>query len=148
MKNFIYDPIELSILYLLNEHNLVDCINDNELDFLNSIYNEKIRLLCKIINILKDNKNITTGGLLCKLFNENRDDLITVTQLSVEPMPSGDYDFLKNEFLEMLKHVNYNMKRKKIENLIKKLNNSGLSQKEKEEFQELILDVKNVNKKH
>lgn len=148
MKNFIYDPIKLSILYLLNEHNLVDCINDNELHFLNSIYNENIRLLCKIINILKDNKNITTGGLLCKLFNESRNDLITVTKLSIETIPSGDYDLLKDEFLEILKYVNYNIKRQKIQHIIEKLRNSDLSKKEKEELQELILDVKNVNKKH
>lgn len=144
MKEFIYNKVELILLYLLNDHDLIDCIIDDDLEIMNDIDPKNMKLLRKIIEILREDPNITTGGLLCKLFNENKKDLITITRLSIEPLKKSKDRCFAYEFYKILNDERKKEKNKKIEILLNKLNNSCLTQEGKEELQKLILDVKKM----
>lgn len=129
--------IDLALALLLQNPSLVQLIDDTSM--LSNFINRKIELLIQLIKLLKQQPHLNTGALLEYWRDQPESQFLCQLAMWQHNIPEQG---IKSEFQGALQGIAHLGCEQKIEMLLAKANQEGLSSKEKSELQNLILKNK------
>lgn len=131
--NILRSPIKMAIILLLKQPSLAKEINN--LDFLKTFKNAGAEILLKLLEILKQQPQLTTGMLLEHWRDQKIAAYLAKLAAYEHPVPS---EGLKEEFLGALKRIADMSREQDIQQLLTKARAQTLTQAEKEQLQKLL----------
>lgn len=126
-----------AIKLLLHYPELAECIDEPQQ--ISSLNIAHAKLLEQILFLIKNQSNITSGGILEHWRNHNEIKLLA--DLLTKP-PEIPFQHLKSEFIATIQRLYEQGREYTIQELLEKINNGNISEKDKYNLQNLIIDAK------